>query len=693
MGNLAFLQPTFLAAFAAIAIPIIIHLIYRRKAIRWRFAAFEFLLRSQRRVARRLQIKQLILLLLRCLLYALVAFAFAKPFFQRAQGASPTQPKAIVVVVDDSMSMRYREKGKQTLFALAKEKATAMIKQLAGGDRVALLRGSRMLRVAPHEQKELTLDKNSAIQKLSKWKPSFRSTDLPTALRRAAVALQNVKGYQPQIAVFSDFARHAFDGSDTPKLPPLPPVKLFPVQAKEPSNRAIVQLEMRPAAFAGADAYRLTVTVRNYGKKAIRELPIKLRLNAQDRVRGFIKKLNPESTALKNFIVRLRRAGFYKGYVEIGKDGLHTDNRRYFALRARQRPKVLLINGDPRTIPYLDELFYLERALRDPRAPFSLKVVHASSRLPDPTGFQAIYLCNVGEVSMSWRSKLLNYVRNGGGLFISMGDQINPARYNRLFGPLLPRYLRGVALAAQRPDGTGIALQRNFGKLKGDHPIFRRLYREGFLFQSARIVRLMLVEPRRAKQEGKILWNYSHGPPALLERKFGKGRVLLYTTTMDRDWTNASIRPFFLPWIHQVTAYLSGGSRFLKAESLLVDQNARILQVPGEGPIQAIAPRGNAIWIRPAQKGYIFPGAPTPGLYRLERNGKRLSMLPQTVNVDPRETDPTPLSAKQLASIGSVAKTRSLGAVLNQQSESFWPMLFFLLIFVFAAEAFVLRYL
>ena len=422
-------------------------------------------------------------------------------------------------------------------------------------------------------------------------------------------------------------------------------------------------------------------------------MTIKLRLNDRDRVRSFVKKLNPESTVLKSFIVRLTRAGFYKGYVEIGKDGLHSDNRRYFALRARQRPKVLLINGDPRTIPYLDELFYLERALRDPRAPFALKVVNASSRLPDPTGYHAVYLCNVGEVSIQWRNKLLNYVRNGGGLFISMGDQINPAEYNKLFGPFLPRYLRGVALAAQRPDGTGIALQRNFGELKGNHPIFRNLYREGFLFQSARIVRLMLVEPRRAKQEGKILWRYSHGPPALLERTFGKGRVLLYTTTIDRDWTNASIRPFFLPWIHEVTAYLSGGSRFLKAPSLLVDQNARILQVPGEGAIQAIAPQGNAIWIRPAQSGYTFPGAPNPGLYRLERNGKRLAMLPQIVNVDPRETDPTPLASKQLASIGSVAATTTLGTALNQQSESMWPTLFFLLIFIFAAEAFVLRYM
>ena len=690
MGRLAFTQPLFLAALAAIAIPIIIHLIYRRKAIRWRFAAFEFLLRSHRRVARRLQLKQWILLFLRCLLYALLAFAFAKPFMQRAQGANPSMPQAIVIIVDESMSMRYKE-GNQSLFQQAKQNALSYIRKLRGEDRVALLRASSSPRTLPLEQQELSIDKTPVLSKLSKWEASYRATDLPATLRRAAAILENVKGLQPKIVVFSDFARHAFDGSSQPKLPPLPPVELFPIRPKKAKNNAVTQLTMKAAPFAGTNAYRLTVTVRNYSDSTIKDLPIKMRLGNRDRVKGFIK-VKANSTAQKQFVVRLAQAGIYSGYVEIGKDPLQADNRRYFALQARQKPKVLLVNGDPRTIPYLDEQYYIERALLDPRAPMIVKSVHANSKLPDPAEFQAIFLCNVREIPTAWRDRLNTYVRNGGGLFLSVGDQVNPAAYNQLFGDLLPRYLRGVALAAQRPDGTGIALQRQFGEIKATHPIFQQLYSEGFVFQSARIIRLMLVEPRQAKQEGQVLWRYSHGPPALIERRVGQGRVLLYTTTIDRDWTNAPIRPFFEPWIHKVASYLSGGARFKQAPSLLVGQTTRMPQVPGQGPVQAIGPSSKAVWLQPSQNGYTFPGGSTPGTYQLDRSGKKLPLLPLVINVDSRESDPTPLATKQLASVGTVAAVSSASG-LSRQSERLWPMIFFLLIFVFLTEALVLRFM
>lgn len=690
MGNLAFLQPAFLAALAAVAIPILIHFIFRKKAIRWRFAAFEFLMRSHRRIARRLQIKQLLLLLLRCLLFILVALAFAKPFFQTAQSANPSMPMAIALIVDDSMSMRYQQ-NKTTRFEMARQRVLDFLRGLRGEDRVLLLRGS----FSPHpqslEQTELSVDKNIVIRKLEQWRVSYRTTDLAYTLRKAIHLLESAKGLKPKIVIFSDFARHAFDHTKLPKVSQAFPIELYPIRTETSENRAITHLEMQPAPFAGTDAYQLTATIRNFANQDVRNLKIKLNLNQRDRIQSFVS-IRANSLTKKQFIIRLTEAGTYSGYLEIGPDPLPADNRLFFALRARQRPRVLLVNGDPRTIPYMDELFYLEQAMRDPRTPFAVDIVNASAKLPDPTPYQAIFLCNVGEIPQPWRENLFRYVHQGGGLFLSMGDQINPASFNEQFGSILPRHLRGVALAAQRPDGTGIALQRYFGEIKASHPIFQQLYQEGFVFESALVLRLMLVEPRRAQQEGEVLWRYSHGPPALLERRVGQGRVLLFTTTVDRDWANTAIRPFFLPWIHQVGIYLSGGARFQGAPPLLIDQSTRLLQIPGQGPIQALPPTGSPLWIRPATQGYLFPGGSVPGIYPLERNGKKLNVLPLIVNIDPRESDLTPLSLKQLAEIGTIAST-GLTSVLQKQSERFWPMLLFLLLFVFFSEAVVMRFL
>jgi hypothetical protein len=690
MGSLAFLNPLYLTALAAIAVPIIIHFIHRKKAVRWRFAAMEFLLRSHRKVARRIKLKQLLLLLLRCLLFAIFATAFARPFLRKASGNNPSKARAIVLIVDDSMSMSYRSTAKgQTFFARGKARALKLLKQLRGEDQVALLRGSAFRKASSLEQVELTFDKGSVSRKLEQWQPSYRTTDLTSALRRASVIFQKVKGSQPVVIVVSDFARHAMESIRIPKLASFPTIELLPIRDKvPPSNRAIVGLKTEPAPFASSDAYQFTVRVQNVSKQAAKDLSVQLVLGNQPKAKGFVN-IPALGTAEKQFVVRLPRAGVYTGYVEIGDDGLQADNRFYFALQARQRPHVLLVNGDPRTIPYLDELYYVDRALQELSSPFVLKTVHASSMLPSPDKFQAIFLVNVRNLPTAWVSQVRRFVRKGGGLMLTMGNQVSVSEMNQQFDGLLPRPLRRVALAAQRPDGTGIALQRYFGEVTASHPIFQRLYRDGLVFQSARVSRLMLVETRKAKQTGQVLWRFSHGPPALLERRVGSGRVLLMTTTLDRDWTDLCIRPFFQPWLKRVTTYLAGGARFQQSPDLVVDQSGK-LTLPDNRACTVTTPRKKTFVLRPSRRVATFPGGSVPGIYRFSRDGKSMSILPKIVNVDPKESDLSPIAAKQLRSLGTV--TSSVSTLAFKQSERFWPFLFFCLLLVFFAEAVVLRF-
>lgn len=689
MGSLAFVSPAFLAALAAIAIPILIHLINRKKAVKWQFAAMEFLLRSHRKVVRRLQMKQFLLLLLRCLIIAAVAFAFARPFLKRARGSSPTKARAIVLIIDDSMSMSYQDGG-TTLFARAKRRGLKLLGQLRGEDQVALLRGSTTKGKGGGEQTELTFDKNAVASKLKKWQPSYRSTDLISAMRRAGAMLEKVRGLQPTLVILSDFAQHALDSAKLPKLSSLPAIELIPIRSKKaPINRAIIGLRTEPAPFASNDAYQFTVTVQNFSGEAVKDLPIQIFIGKRPRARGFVT-LSAYTTAQKSFIIRLPRAGVYTGMVEIGKDKLTQDDRFYFALQARQRPKVLLVNGDPRTIPYLDELYYLDRALQDPSTPFVLQTIHASAQLPDPNKYQAVFLVNVPKIPLSWVGNLRRFVSQGGGLFLVMGSQVDVQSYNQRFEGLLPRPLRSVALAAQRPDGTGIALQRYFGEVTAFHPIFRRLYQDGLVFQSARVSRLMLVETRKGKGEGKVLWRFSHGPPALLERKVGRGRVLLLTTTLDRDWTDLCIRPFFQPWIKQVTTYLAGGARFQQSRILTVDQTARVA-VTGPGAVTLKMPKGKTRILRPNEGMITFPGGPMPGIYRFSRDGKPIKLLPKIVNVDPRESNLKPMARQELVPIGSL--TTQLSTLSFQQSERLWPFLFLCLVLFFIMESAILRFL
>ncbi len=692
MNAISFLQPIFLYGLLAISIPILIHLISRRRAVRWPFAAMEFLLRSHRRVARRLRLKQFLLLLLRCLLIAGLALAFAKPFFQRAQGSSPAQPAAYVFVLDDSMSMRYREApNATTLFDRARSSMQQWIRRnTRGEDRLALLRGAAVTQPQRNEQTELTFDKNTLLNKLNAWRVTYENGDLAAAILRAQTILQKQRGVRAQILVFSDFTQHS--QITYPRLTDQDIlVRFFPIRPNRPAeNRAILSVQVSPAPDIGQDAYQFDVLLRNFSAKPYQDLPVTLVLNEMPRARGFVR-LPPWGTAQKRFVVQLPQTGNYAGYAQIAPDGLDADDRYYFSLRTRKRPSILLVNGDPRPISYLDEIFYLTNALRDDQLPFRVEIKQATADLPPANKFDVIALSNIEQLPTAWQEQLPAYVARGGGLFLSMGNQVRPEAFNVAFADLLPRQLRGVSFAAQRPDGTGVALSRFFGEVQANHPIFQRMYRDGVLFQSARATKLMLVETRRAQESGEILWRFSHGPPALLERKVGQGRVLLLTTTIDRDWTDLPIRPFFQPWIQHVFTYLAGGARFHRGRTLRVAQKTH-LQLPGQETLRVLPPKGvPSVLLRPEERGFPFPGAPQPGNYHFERQGKQIDSLPLSVNVDPTESDIRPLSDQEIQKSGQLTQTSRAG--FSSQSERLWPFLLFALLLFFFLEAVALRFL
>jgi ferric-dicitrate binding protein FerR (iron transport regulator) len=103
-----FLAPLFLVGAAAIALPILLHLIRRTERERIPFSSLMFLKQTPPTVTRRSRLENLLLLLLRCLAFALIALAFSRPYFQQAMNAATpaTERRRTVVLVDTSASMR-----------------------------------------------------------------------------------------------------------------------------------------------------------------------------------------------------------------------------------------------------------------------------------------------------------------------------------------------------------------------------------------------------------------------------------------------------------------------------------------------------------------------------------------------------------------------------------------------------------
>src|SRR6185369_1570456 len=132
---MAFLNPIFLLGAMAAALPVLVHLVSRTRAVKLEFPSLMFLRRIEQKTIRKRRLRNLALLALRCAALLLLALAFARPYFTSAnsQPASSTQ-SSIVILVDTSYSMRYLD-----TFARARQAARNLINDAGAGEEVALV--------------------------------------------------------------------------------------------------------------------------------------------------------------------------------------------------------------------------------------------------------------------------------------------------------------------------------------------------------------------------------------------------------------------------------------------------------------------------------------------------------------------------------------------------------------------------
>ena len=193
-----------------------------------------------------------------------------------------------------------------------------------------------------------------------------------------------------------------------------------------------------------------------------------------------------------------------------------------------------------------DATLYLSRALAIGEAPR----FDASMQSPDALAGEAmnrarVIILNDVPISDAAAAKLVSFVEGGGGLFMAVG----------------PRATWPSARAAWLPASIGPPVDRTRGaaRLSGmdyGHAIFEpfRAPRSGD-FSTARFYSYRALG---AAKDASVLARFDTGEPALVERTAGRGRVILYASTLDLNWNDLALKPMFLPFVHQLGRHLSG---------------------------------------------------------------------------------------------------------------------------------------
>lgn len=551
--NVALLAPAALAVGVLLAGPILAHLARRHPRDRQAYGAVMLLQRLQRRLARRRQLHDRLLLLLRLLALAGLIVAAARPELRRPEGpATFGGTGRVIVVLDTSMSMDQREGG-DPVFALARRDAAKQVRELPAGVQVAaVVAGGTAAALTP----TFTSDAALVAAMIESVELGYGGTDLHGALTLARTLLDGQPG---EVLVYTDESGPGVVEAcalDLERLLALGSAVIPRVFAPK-ERRNVVPVE---AAYGdGIEGGTVTVKLVNYGPD-VREVPATVHLPDGAQMTAFVEvpaaKDDAPGVAEERFTVP-RQAEGGVARVEIDDPDLVLDNARWFHLPRIGASRVLVVDGDPGSTPFNSEVYFLERALAPWGAGGPAVDVTAPAGIGtlDPERHRVVFLANLADPGPH-APTLVDFVRRGGGLVVAMGDNVTAERYNGPLSSLLPAPLRRVRDLVDLDAEGGVALEPPDADTVDLFKAFARTGRDAFGHVRQR--RAMTVEPFVENDDVRVLMRYTDGTPALIERRVGNGRVLLWTSSVDKGWGNLPLQAIYAPFVQRMVGYLGG---------------------------------------------------------------------------------------------------------------------------------------
>lgn len=531
---MSFLTPLFLVGLAGIAIPVIIHLIQKERKNVVAFPSLMFLRRIPYQSVNRRRIRNWPLLLLRLAALALIVLAFGRPFVRQDAftAAAAGGAREVVILLDRSYSLGYGDR-----WARATDAAREAIGRLTASDRGTLAFFDTGVEVALRS----AADKGRLEAALAGAEVGASATRFGPALKLAGSILSESALPNREVVLISDFQRLAWLGAEGVRLPDGTKVEAVDVAGDEASNIAITPAVLQRTTDTGQERITVTAGALNRGSQPA-ETTLSLEIDGRV-IESRPLKLDAHGAASASFTPFTPAAKFTRGSVRVGDDRLARDNVFHFVVSPAARVKVVVVDrpGASRAAS-----LYLAQALELSQAPaFDVVQRLMGNVTPEDLSSAGVIVLNDVPVSETLGRQLAAFVEAGGGLFAALGER---AAWPSAAAAAVPALPGGTA---DRTRGT----PGRIGSVEYGHPVFEsfRAPRSGD-FSTARFYTYRQVTADPAAQ---VLARYDDGAPALLERRVGNGRVMVWTSTLDVGWNDLALKPVFLPFIHRVGATLA----------------------------------------------------------------------------------------------------------------------------------------
>lgn len=566
-----FLNPIFLVALAAVAVPLLIHIFTKRRLPEIPFSTLRFLKRSDRRSMRRISLRRLLLLVLRMAAVALLALAFARPVVRGGLAAlfPAGGSRTVCILLDRSYSMGVEEEA-GTVFERAKQQLGAVLDNLVRDDEVSVILFDDARETAYQGQR---LETEGIIGSLRETEPSWSGTDLPQAVEAGRRRLGESRRETRELYVISDFQRSALKrsapvgeainsgtgegeragepserGDEQRREREAVRTFLVPVQPEPGSNVSVERVLTPRSTLHKGELAEVTVILRNTSRELPARFPLEV-LVEEKRVMEKEVEIQPGGLREETIHIPVERAGWVRGEVRKRNDRLSADDRRHFVLHARKKLEALLVTDAAG--------FYLAQALSPEGADGDIALTTRDWRnftTADLDRAEALVL-GPGRGPLVKDLELFErFVSSGGRALVLVVPELK-ATVERLSAfPLAFDFLRVTDgfVSLERPR-TVPRFLAPFGNEDID------------ALMRMRFSRFALV---RGVPGGLIHLTFRNGAPFMWEEKRGDGWIVFACIDPGPEAGDLALSPYFLPLVQQ--AVLATGPGSPKGEGSLV---------------------------------------------------------------------------------------------------------------------------
>lgn len=569
-----FVNPWMLAGLSAAALPFVIDWLFRRRRQTIALPTLRYLLKQKEQA--KIKRQDRILLILRTVACALVALALTRPIIRSAAAAGAGK-RQVIIVLDATASMN-QQFGVSTAFGLAKKRAAEILRALpeGTGSTVALL--THEMRVIAEDNAEL----QALAAQVESLRPSEGAGHMSAALIWAKDLASKSDAASKDVYIFSDFQKYTWmRGTDETKrcaeamraLTASCATFLVDVGGKQDFNYMVTLLAPRDPVLSTSMPVTFDATVELRGTPPADTKP-SLTLMLEGPLDGGgsgkpekkgICSLNGAGTAA--FDLRFPAPGEYLVSVEIEGDAYRIDNRRSFLCRVPENSKVLVLDESLEKEEADRASFFLERAIAPPVRPgfepvsrFSVKLQHpARAAFENFAEFASIVIIPTSTLSEALASKLQQYVMDGGDVCFFAGPSINVYEYNKF----LFKDGKGLLPCAWEPPVTKEESEQYDLAFSGTkHPVVQTM---AMNFQSTPIkVRGFMPlksggNPAGVEELAQVT-DSAHGKslPAIVERRFGRGRVIQFIINAEPSWSNLPASTEFVVLMQELLRHQIG---------------------------------------------------------------------------------------------------------------------------------------